>query len=51
MTYKLEFITHIKVDEWQRQAIEDALVEADDDDFASKEEVHAVLEKWLIHGG
>jgi len=42
---------YIEMTEWQRQEIEAALVEADDGDFASNEEIHTVMEKWLPHGG
>jgi len=38
--------TYIELNEWQMQEIEAALVEADDGQFASDEEVTAVIEKW-----
>ena len=40
----------IELNEWQIQEIKAALKEADEGDFASDEEVNAVLSKWDING-
>ncbi len=39
--------TYIELNAWQMQEIEAALVEADDGQFASDEEVTTVIEKWI----
>jgi len=39
--------TYIELNAWQMQEIETALVEADDGQFASDEEVTTVIEKWI----
>ena len=39
--------TYTALNGWQMQEIETALVEADSGQFASDEEVHAVIEKWV----
>ncbi len=36
----------IELNEWQLKEIEDALVEADNNDFAEETEVEAVFRKW-----
>ncbi len=38
--------TYIELNAWQMQEIEASLVEADNGQFASDEEVSAVIEKW-----
>ena len=37
---------YIEINEWQIREISDAINEADDEDFASDEEVNKVYSKW-----
>ena len=37
---------YIEIKEWQIREISDAIKEADDEDFASDEEVNTVYSKW-----
>ena len=37
---------YIEINEWQIREISDAIKEADDEDFASDEEVNKVYSKW-----
>lgn len=41
---------YLEVNEWQIQEISAALQEADAGDFASKEEVNSVFDKWTQNG-
>jgi len=39
--------TYIELNAWQMQEIETAIIEANEGQFASDAEVHAVIEKWI----
>lgn len=41
----------VDLNEWQIREIEDAVAEADREEFASEEEVRSVLGKWGVGGG
>ena len=40
-------VEHSELDAWQREEIRLALKEADEEDFASTEDVKKITEKWL----
>ena len=41
----------VELNEWQIQEIQEAIREADADDFATEQEVKKVLEKWSADAG
>ena len=40
----------VEINEWQIQEIEDAIKEANADDFSTGQEVQAVFNKWGVNG-
>lgn len=40
----------IELNEWQIQELQEAIKEANADDFASKKEIEHIFEKWAING-
>ena len=40
----------VEINEWQIQEIEDAIKEANADDFSTDQELQAVLNKWGVNG-
>ncbi len=41
----------VELNEWQLQEIKAALVEADDEDFASEQAVKSTFDKWSVDAG